>query len=125
MKAVVTKIIKNKAFILQLDGAFAKIPNKGYVLGQEIYTANTGGSSMNKLAKVLSSAAIFIACIVLGGAATYAYLTPHSYMSIDINPSIVLELNIFDRVINAHGYNEDGNEIIEQIEVKTNQLMMH
>ncbi len=43
------------------------------------------------------------------------YFTPVSYISIDINPSIELSVNIFDRVIEATASNEDGENIINSV----------
>ena len=45
------------------------------------------------------------------------YTTPVSYISVDVNPSIELELNVFDRVIAFAGYNEDGAAIAETLDL--------
>lgn len=45
------------------------------------------------------------------------YTTPVSYISVDVNPSIELELNVFDRVIAFEGYNEDGAAIAETLDL--------
>ena len=41
--------------------------------------------------------------------------TPVSYVSIDVNPSIELALNRFDRVVSAEAYNEEGKDILKDI----------
>ena len=43
------------------------------------------------------------------------YFTPVTFVDVDINPSIELILNRFDRIIGTHAYNEDGNTIIAGI----------
>lgn len=43
------------------------------------------------------------------------YQTPVAAISIDINPSIELEVNCFDRVIAVEGFNEESKAIVEQI----------
>ncbi len=43
------------------------------------------------------------------------YFTPVSFISIDINPSIELSVNTFDRVIGVSASNEDGEEIINSV----------
>lgn len=45
------------------------------------------------------------------------YTSPVSYVSIDINPSIELVLNRFNRVIETNAYNDDGTEITEAVDV--------
>ena len=46
------------------------------------------------------------------------YSRPVSYISIDVNPSIELAVNRFDRVVSAMGYNEDGQDILEHVSLK-------
>ena len=62
-----------------------------------------------KIALALSAAVI----LSLGGGG-YAYAeTPVAYVSMDINPSIELGVNSFDKVISVEAYNEDGEKILE------------
>lgn len=46
------------------------------------------------------------------------YFTPIAAISIDINPSIEMGINRFDRVISVNGFNEDGWELSDVIDVK-------
>lgn len=46
------------------------------------------------------------------------YFEEISFVSIDINPSIELTLNRFDRVISVKAYNDDGKKIIKSLNVK-------
>lgn len=41
--------------------------------------------------------------------------TPVSYVSIDVNPSIELALNRFDRVVSAEAYNKEGEDILKDV----------
>ena len=43
---------------------------------------------------------------------------PVSYVSIDINPSIELGLNCFERVVTAEAYNPEGEEILQGLSLK-------
>ncbi len=62
---------------------------------------------------------IVAACVVsvlgIGGVSTYAYYTPTSYVSLDVNPSIEYSLNTFDRVLSVKGVNDDGKNILDDI----------
>lgn len=66
--------------------------------------------------------AFVTACAMLAvflGIGSYALLwMPVAYVSIDVNPSLELELNRLDRVIDVRAYNEDGEEIAGNISVK-------
>lgn len=44
-----------------------------------------------------------------------------AYISIDVNPSIGLSLNKFKRVISADAYNDEGREIISELDLNGNQ----
>lgn len=48
----------------------------------------------------------------------WAYFIPVSAISIDVNPSIEIEINRLDRVIEVYAFNEDGQQIIDNINVK-------
>lgn len=43
---------------------------------------------------------------------------PVSYVSIDVNPSIELGLNCFERVVTAEAYNSEGEEILQGLSLK-------
>ena len=62
-----------------------------------------------------------LACFLLVAAAALGgwrlYFTPTSVISIDINPSIELEVNRFDRVISVRGWNDDGEALAAGLDV--------
>jgi hypothetical protein len=47
----------------------------------------------------------------------FAYATPTSYLSVDINPSVELGINTFGIVVSAEALNEDGEDILSGIDV--------
>lgn len=69
---------------------------------------------MNKKLPVL----IALALILIGSTGVYAYQKPSSFISLDINPSIELGVNIFDVVVSAEAYNDDGEKVLENLDVK-------
>ncbi len=46
------------------------------------------------------------------------YSTPITVLSIDINPSLELGINYFDKVVEVKGYNEDGSELTTALDIK-------
>lgn len=54
--------------------------------------------------------------LLLGG--RWLYFTPTAEISMDINPSIELSVNRFDRVIAVTAFNEDGQELSRELDVK-------
>lgn len=56
--------------------------------------------------------------LMLGFAGYRFYITPVAAISIDINPSIELEINPFDRIVSTKSYNDDGARMIEHLNLK-------
>lgn len=55
------------------------------------------------------AAAGLVILLFIGG--SYIFLTPTAYISIDINPSLELGINRFDRIVSVDSYNEDGENL--------------
>lgn len=65
------------------------------------------------------SMAIVCFLVVLAGIGGYfSYTMPVAAISIDINPSIELKINMYDKVIDVKGYNEDGIKLVEELKVQ-------
>lgn len=80
----------------------------------------TGGFEKKFFSKskrlAVTMAGIFAVIVAIGG--YFSCSVPISAVSIDINPSIEMELNIFDRVVNIKGYNDDAAEIISELDIE-------
>ena len=63
-------------------------------------------------------AAVCLAILVVAGGGYRLYSVPVYAISIDVNPSLELGVNRFDRVVRVTGYNDDGNELARNIDVK-------
>lgn len=65
-------------------------------------------------------AAVCCLLVVLLGVGGYRlYFTPTSVISIDVNPSLELAINRFDRVISLVGYNEDGEDLSASLHLES------
>lgn len=59
-----------------------------------------------------------LACsLVVGMVGVFSYFTPASAISIDVNPSIELKLNVYSRVIRANAYNQDAAQLLGEVSV--------
>ena len=66
-------------------------------------------SKVKRMGVAIAAAAICMVVAVTG----YAYYeTPVNYVSLDINPSVELGVNAFDKVVRAEGINQDGANLI-------------
>lgn len=87
---------KTKEFIFQKTNGYSKVRTGTY--------------------KYLVSVFACAALLFIGG--HWLYFTPTVEISIDINPSIELEINRFDKIISLESYNADGQELIKTLNVK-------
>lgn len=76
-----------------------------------------------KIVKRISAVACCIV-MLLGASGYYTYNTPAAVISFDINPSIELEVNIFDKIINVTSYNSEGQSIIDEICLKNKNYII-
>lgn len=61
--------------------------------------------------------ACFLVLTLLGGYSYNAYFTETMYVDIDINPSVELTVNRFDRIIGVYAYNAEGGELLTQLDL--------
>ena len=71
-------------------------------------------NSSYKLAYAVLSCCLAV-FLVFGG--VFSYTTAVASISVDINPSLELEINVYDRVISAKGYNDDGKKLAREVSV--------
>lgn len=76
----------------------------------------TGASAGRRRYPVYAAACACLLLAMLGG--HLLYFTPTAEISIDINPSIELSVNRFDRVIAVSAFNADGLELSDTLDVK-------
>ena len=114
MKAVVVEIRDGYASVLSEDGCIVKTKDKHYEVGQIIYIKNNKNNMIKKISTIAASAA----AILILGVGSWAYASPYSYVSIDVNPSIEFVLNRFDRVIYIRAINEEADGLLHEINLK-------
>ena len=72
----------------------------------------------NVINKYTASFASIVLLISVGIFGYFFYMTETAVLDIDVNPSIELSLNRFDRVVGMHAYNEDGSRILNGIDIQ-------
>ncbi len=108
MKTIVVGIRGSSAAVLSDDGCIRKVKNHHYTIGQEVNEMKNIGV---KKIVVLSLAACLMFALGIGA---FAYFVPYTYVSVDVNPSVEYEANIFDKVISVEGVNDDGKAIVDE-----------
>ncbi len=110
-----------KAYIIDDEGKISCIDDQGFSVGEELeidVKTQTIPDRIMVFAKknmpVIAAAAAFM--VMLSGGVGYANSHTYSTVTLDINPSLRYSLNLFDKVIDVGAYNNDGEEIVSQIE---------
>ncbi|MEG2037053.1 MAG: hypothetical protein RRZ93_03605, partial [Ruthenibacterium sp.] len=116
-KAVVVETKGTRAAALADDGCVVKVPNRNYVIGQVINMNPVTTAGTKKMMHIAGIAAAILISFGLG-VGSYAYLSPDAYVSMDVNPSVEYTLNMFSRVLSVTAVNEDGAQLLQQINLK-------
>ncbi|QSX09153.1 hypothetical protein J0B03_03530 [Alkalibacter rhizosphaerae] len=114
MKAVVVEKKKNQVVVLKDDGTFAHVAGDKYQVGDVMDMKSTSKGFGWKGALVSAAAML----LLVFGVGAKVYTTPAYYVSLDVNPGIVFEVNRFERVIGFEGQNDDGDMVLQQLKLK-------
>ena len=78
----------------------------------------TAAPSRGAHGRRLATALACFALVLLGMGGWRFYMTPVSAISVDVNPSIELGVNRFDRIVTVEGYNEDGSALAAAVDLQ-------
>ena len=116
---------KNQVIILTAQGEFIKVPFKKHVqVGQEIrYTPKRERLSVWQLGL---AATLFLALVgtwpMISGSLIPTSLAPAFIITLDINPSLELQISNAQKVLSIEGLNRDGKELAASLDVVGDSL---
>lgn len=113
MKAVIVEICGSRAAALSDDGIFRQVKNRRYSVGQEIVLKATRRNTVLIRGTACAAAVMIMLCTT-----AWAYYSPYSYVSLDVNPSIEYTVNRFDRVLDCSAVNGDGAVIVDDLRLR-------
>lgn len=104
----------------RIQGAFDEIRADDALLEQTaayLQKQRTGKKAHPRFSCYIRPMAAMAAMLVLViGIFVYQfYFTAGAYVSIDVNPSVELTLNSMDRVIGTYAFNDDGEQILREV----------
>ncbi|SFG50851.1 Anti-sigma factor N-terminus [Desulfotomaculum arcticum] len=119
-RGMVMEIKGKHCIVLTNDGRFLKVPlpREGTDVGREVTVRSLSLASFKPLMAVASLLVAVLAWFV------FQMLTPvaAAYVAIDINPSIELGVDKKDIVISAKGLNQDGELLLQNINLNKQPL---
>lgn len=118
MKGVVIEKNVDNSVILLSDGNIKMIKSISAIdIGSIVFLNDTTRSfdfSIKKLVSVTASILIIVGI----GIGVYAWENPIQYINIDINPSVELSINCFQRIISINSFNEEGWQLVKSVSIK-------
>ena len=107
MRGVIMETKNGRAVLLTKGGGFVNIKDKGYSIGDKVNIT----TNMGPLCAMAAS--LFIVCAGIG-----SYFVPAGYVSVDINPSLMMTLNPYNRVIDIQTFNDDARILLSKTDIK-------
>lgn len=92
--------------------------NDEYILEAEPLIKNRKKQTWIRCCAMVASLCLVLFGVFFGKQAMDVYAMETSYISIDVNPSIELCLNKYDRVVDLIAYNEEGQQVVDCLNVK-------
>lgn len=111
MKAVIIDIQRDYIIVVNRKGQFIKVHNryKDRQIGDEIDICEIDTRMIFR--RIASIAAVLIITAILTGYGM-AFYRPVTYVTVDVNPSVEISLNRFDRTVDVVGLNEEGERLV-------------
>lgn len=120
MKAIIVDMDDGYLIVLNKKGDFKKIYNNmpWCQIGDEIevpdrmplFGLSPGWPlSLAPARKIAVALVVFLLLLGMGGYGIADYLTPVTFVTMDINPSVELALNRYERVLSVNAFNDEGN----------------
>lgn len=115
MRGIVLEISEGRALVMKNSGLPGSVPAKpGWQVG-DVVSVPGRAVPFGALASI-AAALVLVAGLLFAGHSLYS--TPTTLVSIDVNPSIELSLNRFDRVVAAQGLNPEAEEVLAGLPLK-------
>lgn len=122
MKGIVVEKNNEKAVLLLSDGTFKTVETSEELEIGSVLFINEVAQKRKYFGKRIGGmiAAVFI--VVFMGSGVFAWAVPVQYINIDINPSVELSVNRFDRIIMVSSLNCDGRELVESVSLQAKRF---
>ncbi len=118
MKGIVVEKNSESSVLLLSDGTFRTVKTTDELqIGTVIYMNNEARSTAFYLKKAIPMvAAVFVMAFL--GIGVYSWTIPVQYINIDINPSVELVINRYDRIIQFNPLNDDGEKLLKSVDLQ-------
>lgn len=119
MKGTVAEIKDGYVAVLKEDGTITKIKDNNFMIG-DVLKVKEKEERKNK--RITSMVAMVVMFAMLFSGAAYAYNSTSYYVSLDVNPGVVMKVNRFERVIDTEAVNEEAEELLKDLKLKNKEV---
>mgnify|MGYP000892856050 CR=1 FL=1 len=121
MKGIIVAKNNETSVLLLSDGTFKTVKTaEGFEVGMVLFV-NDVLRPRSYYWKKIAYMAASVVLVVFIGLGAFAWSTPIQFIDIDINPSVELSVNYFDRIISVNALNEDGKKLMESVNVQAHR----
>lgn len=113
MRAVIVELRGAKAAALAQDGTVYRVPNRKYVLGQQV---DLNLHRPKRLRRTVAWAACVAVLCSMATVSVYAVYDPYSYVSVDTETSVEYTLNRFDQVIEVRSADDQSEALAAELD---------
>ncbi|WP_201305415.1 anti-sigma factor domain-containing protein [Paenibacillus puerhi] len=126
-KGIIMEITNKHYIIMRPDGRFERVSRRKRAcqIGEEIEYERAGaGWKRPSVAARLAIAAAVVFCLVVFASFNGKLGSPEvvAYITMDINPSVEIGIDVQENVLELRGLNDDGNLLIEMVDFKGKNL---
>lgn len=118
-KGIIFEIENENATVMKNNGDFVNVTALPCWKKGDVVTIKTRTGSLKAFAAIAACLLLLISTSVFG---VGVYFQEAALISLDVNPSIELSVNRFDRVIAVRSLNDEGYQILERVSVKNKLL---
>lgn len=119
LKGIIVDFDGKYIIVANSKGDFKRVYNNypGCQIGDEITIKESRTAFLEPMlsSAFAKRALAVVACfliMIIGSYGVYGYVSPVTYVTVDINPSVEFSINRYDLVLKAYGLNDEGNAIV-------------
>lgn len=118
-KGIVFEIENGNAVVMKNNGEFISVIAHPHWRQGDVVAIKAKTINLQRISIIAACFFVLISTSVIG---MKVYFNESALISLDVNPSIELSINKFDRVIDVRALNDDGDNILDQTNVKNKLL---
>ena len=114
MKYLVMESEPGYAIVLDEEGRFLRVANRGYAVGEtltEVIEMAVPAAPKRRFGRYLAAVAM-VACLLFAALGVYEWQQPFASVYMTINPEVRIDVDRDEMVVGLDGVNDDGADLV-------------